>query len=750
MVHADELRASVDDLRVSTPPATEPRYDPALFVNRELSWLEFNERVLGEARDPAVPLLERLKFLCIVAANLDEFFMVRVAGLIGQVTDRVMEVGPDGLTPAEQLARISARTRRMLDDIADVLNQQLLPELAQHGVRLVTMADLDPAARERVSRHFREQVLPILTPLAIDPGHPFPHVRNRSLNLVAMLAHLGGGEDADPAFAVVQVPGVLPRLVPVPASDETGRAFLLLEDVLAGHLEELFPGFRTLGAWPFRVIRNFDLTLEEEEAEDLLQVISEEVRRRDRGNAVRLTVARSVAPSALAMLSKALGVMPEFVFPVDMPLDLPALAAMGEPLADRRGLRDEPFTPVVLPPLRDVEPEDIYAVVAREDVLLHHPYESFDPVVWFIEQAAVDPAVLALKMTLYRTSGDSPIVKALMRAAEAGKSVTALVELKARFDEEANIQWARKMEEAGVHVVYGLVGLKTHCKVALVVRREHEPGVGTVLRRYVHLGTGNYNPTTARLYTDLSLLTARADFAEDVTSLFNLLTSCTAPSQWRKLTIAPLGLHERVLALIEREAQQALEGRPARIIAKMNALVDPDVIAALYRASQAGVSVDLIVRGICCLRAGVPGVSDNIRVRSIVDRFLEHARIWYFEAAGAREVYLSSADWMPRNFVRRVEVMYPIEDPRLRARVIDEILRVQLEDNQKAHEMRPDGSYARVVAPADATPVRSQQVLLRMAREAAQRADSRARNDRPFVLRPTRVRPGKTTTGSSD
>ena len=705
---------------------------PDLFLNRELSGLEFNQRVLNEARSPDVPALERLKFLTIVSGNLDEFFMVRVAGLFGQHTAHVQEVPADGLRVREQLEAIAARARRMFDDMSAIWRDELLPELASHGVRLVQASELDEKGRAFIQSHFRTQVMPVLTPLAIDPGHPFPHLRNKSLNLIAMLSG-SRRNDVAPAFAVVQVPSVLPRLVQVP-SDEGRATFVLLDQVIARFIGELFPGFRCLGAWPFRVVRNFDLSIDEEEAEDLLESVEQEVRRRDRGAAVRLTVDINMAGAAVDMLREAIGISPEFVIAIDGPQNIVDLMAMAEPLESDKSLRDEPFTPQVIQQLRD--DENIFDVIAREDLLLHHPYESFDPVVQLVERAAYDPNVLAIKQTLYRTSGDSPVTKSLMRAAENGKQVTALVEIKARFDEENNILWAKKLEEAGVHVVYGLVGLKTHAKVTLVVRRE-----GDHLRRYVHLGTGNHNPSTARLYTDLSFFTARPEFGEDATSLFNLLTSCTAPPTWRTLTIAPLGLHERVLGLIERETAFARSGKRARIIAKMNSLVDPDVIMALYRASNAGVQIDLIVRGICCLRPGLPGVSERIRVTSIVDRFLEHARVFFFEAGGASEVFAASADWMPRNFQRRVEVMFPIEDERLKTRIVNEVLRYQLEDNVKASRLAPDGRYIPVVRGENEAPLRCQRRFLETAKHMAELADARARRDRPFVVRPVRTRP---------
>jgi polyphosphate kinase len=722
--------------RDSREPPIPVEGDRSLFINRELSWLEFNQRVLDEAHDPSVPLLERLKFAAITAVNLDEFLMVRVAGLLGQIHDDVHTVPADGLSAREQVEAIVKRVRTMRDDLNAAIVKKILPELAARNVRLLSLADLDRAAREELAATFREHVLPVLTPLAIDPGHPFPHLRNKSLNIIAMLSGTHR-QDASRAFALVQVPSVLPRLVRVriAENESTKAAYVLLDQLIALHMGELFPGFRCLGAWTFRVIRNFDLSVDEEEAEDLLESVKQEVRRRDKGNAVLMTIDAGAAREAVDMLRESIGLEHGLVLPVDGPLAVPDLVAMGETLSDPT-LRDEAFTPQVLPPFR--EADNVFAVIAREDVLLHHPYESFDPVTRFIEDAAADPEVLAIKQTLYRTSGDSPIVKALMRAAENGKQVTALVEIKARFDEENNIVWARKLEEAGVHVVYGLLGLKTHVKAALVVRRE----AGRV-KRYVHLGTGNYNPHTARGYTDLSYFTARTDIAEDTQSLFNLLTSCTAPATWRKLIVAPLGLHERVLGLIEREAAFARGGKRGRIMAKMNSLVDPDVITALYRASQAGVDIDLNVRGICSLRPGIPGVSERIRVRSIVDRFLEHSRIFVFEAGGAQEVYAGSADWMQRNFTRRVEVMFPIEEAALKARVIDEILGIQWEDDAKARALAPDGSYTRITPPPGRAPRRSQARFLQRARDAAERADAKVRRERPFIVRPVRNRPTK-------
>jgi polyphosphate kinase len=691
--------------------------DPRLFINRELSWLAFNERVLAEAKDGSLPLLERLKFFAIVSSNLDEFFMVRVAGLRRQLASGVAETGADGLLPAEQLAAIADRVHAMVADQYRVWNGDLRPGLAAAGLHLVAADDLDGPQRAAARAHFVTAVLPALTPLAVDPGHPFPHLRNKSLNVALLLRReelLRRARRAEPrpdALAVVQVPVMLHRLVPLPAP--SGRAFILLEDLIAVFAGDLFPGWSVLRTATFRVTRNWDLNLDEEESEDLLSTIQEELRRRDRGAAVRLQIDAD-APAELAeALTVALRLGPADVYQVPGPLQPTDLTTLGE-LEPRPELRVEPFVAAVPALVRRAE--SMRDVVAAGDLLLHHPYESFEPVVRFIEEAADDPDVLAIKQTLYRTSGDSPFVRALSRAAENGKQVAVLVELKARFDEANNIVWARRLEESGVHVVYGLIGLKTHCKVALVVRRE---GLG--IRRYVHLGTGNYNPQTARQYTDLSLFTAREPFGEDVTALFNMLTGYADAPRWRRLAVAPGGLRERVVGLIEREAERARTGEPARIVAKMNALVDPAVIRALYAASRAGVEIDLLVRGICCLRPGVPDVSETIRVTSIVDRFLEHSRLFAFGAGERAEVFLSSADWMPRNFDRRVEVLFPVEDPVARARLLADVLGAALRDNAKGRRLAADGAYLPLDADGDAAPLlRSQLALLEAARRGAE------------------------------
>jgi len=719
---------------VGKPPVVNDPAAAKLFINRELSWLGFNERVLEEARDPSVPLVERLKFVAIVASNLDEFFMVRVAGLKQQLSGNVAETPPDGLTAAEQLAAISTRAHAMMTDLYGAWRNDIEPGLARVGIRRVAPAELTPDQKAHLSAYFAREVWPVLTPLAVDPGHPFPMLRNRSLNLAVFMHRekekVGRRETM---VAVVQVPSVLPRITEVPlpagaagsalsdgsngavAPGATRFAYMLLEDLITMHAGELFPGFRVLGCSPFRVTRNFDLSIDEDEADDLLKTIQKELRRRERGSAVRLEIAHDTPIEVVVFLRQALRLETDDVYLFEAPLHLADLAPLGA-RDDMREYRDEAFSPQIVPPLQEYD--DIFRVIAQRDILLQHPYESFEDVVEFISEAADDPNVLAIKQTLYRTSADSPIVRALIRAAENGKQVTAVVELKARFDEAPNIQWARTLEDSGVHVVYGLIGLKTHCKVALVVRRE-----GNRIKRYVHLSTGNYNPSTARIYGDLSYFTARDAYADDAGALFNLLTGYSSPPSWKRFAIAPHGLQDRIIALIEREAAMGSRGR---IIAKMNALVDAQVIKALYRASQAGVSIDLIVRGICCLRPGVPGTSDNIRVISIVDRFLEHARIFHFGNGGKREVYLSSADWMPRNFQRRIEVMFPVDDEGLRDRVIDEILGIALKDNVKARRLMSDGRYVRRQPEAAAdgqsveTSLRSQYRFMELAREKAQ------------------------------
>ena len=693
---------------VAQPPSLEELASRELLINRELSWLEFNARVLEEARDPSVPLLERLKFHCIFSSNLDEFYMVRVAGLRQQELATIVEPSADGMTTQAQLEAIAARTHDLVETQYTDFRKQIVPGLKAAGIELLRPKHLKPEEQAFVSKYFHDEVFPVLTPLAVDPGHPFPHLANRSLNCAITLKKRKRAQPAG-ILGIVQVPSVLPRLLQLPGPG--ARRLLLLEDVIAMHVAELFPDSAPTQCHPFRVTRDSDIDVDEDEAVDLLQAIQKELKRRDRGVAVRLEVAHDADLLVVESLCAAVRMSPRDVFRVAGPLNLPDFMQVTSD--ERKELHDEPFAPQFEPRLAGND--STFDIVRAGDVLLHHPYDSFQPVIEFIEDAASDPGVLAIKQTLYRTGSDSPIVKALQKAAENGKQVTALVELRARFDEASNIRWAQKLEETGVHVVYGVLGLKTHCKAALVVRREP-----TGLRRYVHLSTGNYNPTTARLYTDCSLLSADPALGEDVGALFNFLTANSLPAQWKKLAIAPLKLRDRVIELIEREASFGPRGR---LVCKLNALVDSTVIHALYKASTAGVQIDLLVRGICCLRPGVKGVSERIRVIKVVDRFLEHPRVLYFENGGKPEVYLSSADWMPRNFQRRVEVLFPIEAPELRERLMHEVLGVALADNCKASVLGPDGQYQRVQPRPGEALLRSQQRFLEIARVRAAGGD---------------------------
>ena len=671
---------------------------PAQFINRELSWLEFNQRVLDEAIDATNPLLERLKFFCIVNSNLDEFFEVRVAGLKQQIESDVVERTFDGMTASETFRAITARMRRMVQDQYTCWREQLLPALAKNGIRIMAVTGLEPEDIPWLQEYFRTQVRPVLTPLAIDPAHPFPQLLNKSLNLIVRL-EMSRDHEVLKHLAVVQIPRILPRMVKLPRAD--GRQdYVDLCELIGHYLADLFPGTRIVGYWGFRVTRNSELYIDEEETANLLKAVETELHNRRKGDAVRLEVEQECPPFIREALLKTLRLTEDDVYAVNGPLNPTGLMALYE--GDHSPeLRDPPFIAPIARALRG-QP-DIFAAIRERDILLHHAYENFSSVVDFLEQAATDPNVLAIKQTLYRTGGDLRIIGALENAVRNGKQVTAVVELRARFDEANNIQWARHLEESGVHVVYGLVGYKIHGKSCLVVRRE-----GRDIRRYVHLATGNYNPNTARLYTDLGLLTCRPAFGEDATNFFNLLTGICQFQPLQKLLIAPFELHERMLQLIEREAEHARQGLPARIIVKINSLAERRIIEALYSASQAGVKIDLIVRGICSLRPGVKGLSENITVRSIVDRFLEHSRIFYFENACQPQVFIGSADWLPRNFFRRIEVVFPVEDGVLRERVIQEILAVPLADNTKARFLQPDGNYVCARPAKGQTPHRSQ------------------------------------------
>lgn len=676
--------------------AFPPPRDHALYVNRELSLLAFQQRVFEEARDPATPLLERVRFLSIVASNLDELFMIRVAGLRQQLAAGVGELPVDGLAPAATLAAIRREVIALQTAMGDCWNGELLPLLAEAGLHVLDHSQLTEAQRTQARRYFDEFVFPILTPLAVDPGRPFPHISNLSLNLAVMVEDPGGAAH----FARVKVPATLPRLVPLGhsavsgATGEAGRfEFVWIEQLIAAHVDALFPGMEVLEVHPFHVVRDAEILLQEMEAADLLETIEQGVRQRRFGSVVRLAASASMPPIMRDLLAENLDLQPGDVYQSDPPLALAGLSALAS--VDRRDLKYPPFQPATPARLTSGEDEDLFAAIRRHDVLLHHPFDSFAPVVEFLRAAARDPDVVAIKMTLYRVGKNSPVVEALLEAAQAGKQVAVLVELKARFDEESNIGWARALEAEGVHVVYGLLGLKTHSKITLVVRRE-----GNGLRRYVHLSTGNYNAVTSTVYTDLGLFTCDADVGDDAGHLFNTLTGYSREREYRKLLVAPHRLRDRLLALIEREIAHQRDGRGGHAIFKANALVDEAMMDALIRASCAGVRLQLIVRGICCLRPGVPGATENVEVRSVVGRFLEHSRIYWFRNGGQDEVYLGSADLMRRNLDRRVEVVFPVEDRHLLRHLRDEVLESYLRDNARARRMRPDGGYERV-EPAD-------------------------------------------------
>jgi polyphosphate kinase len=677
------------------------------FISRELSWLEFNQRVLDEALDSSNPLLERVKFFCIVSSNLDEFFEVRVAGLKQQIESDVVGRSIDGMTATETFRAINRRVRKMIEQQYACWREDLRPALARHAIRFLNYDNLTAKDRQWLESYYHSQVRPVLTPLAIDPAHPFPQLLNKSLNMMVQLEMTRDGETLK-HLAVVQVPRVLPRLVKLPRADST-QEYVFLGHMIGCFLADLFPGTSILGYWHFRVTRNSELYIDEEEVGNLLKAVENELHNRRKGDAVRLEVEKDTPKSIQETLLAHLRLDEEDLYVIDGPLNPTRLMAVYE--GDHSPeLRDPPFVAPVAPAFRD-QP-DMFAVIRERDVLLHHPYENFNSVVEFLEQAASDPKTLAIKQTLYRTGGDPRIVGALMQAVRNGKQVTVVVELRARFDEANNILWAGKLEEAGVHVVWGLVGYKIHAKMTLVVRRDDDS-----IRRYLHLGTGNYNPTTARVYTDVGLMTARPELGEDATNLFNLLTGICQFQGTKKLLVAPFELHARMMTLIKRETANAKKNIPARIIAKMNSLVDADIIQALYDASQAGVQIDLIVRGICCLRPGVKGLSENITVRSIVDRFLEHSRIFYFENACQPEVFVGSADWMPRNFFKRIEVVFPIDDGALRERVVAEILGTTLSDNARSSLLQPDGSYKAAVVKKGIPLRRSQSMFVEMSLE---------------------------------
>jgi polyphosphate kinase len=693
--------------------------DPSLYVNRELSWLEFNRRVLEEAQGPHTPSLEKLKFASIFSSNLDEYFMVRVGGLSRILNADVDSIDASGRTVRQQLDEIAEKVRALVTEQYGCIMKDVLPRLTKARMFIHRIDELDKKERKRLEEHFEAQVFPVLTPLAVDAGHPFPFLANLRLNLMVVFKEASGIK-VPQAYAFVEVPSILPRLVPANAETE-GHHFILLEDLICEHIQRLFPGMEIRNTIAFRVTRNHDYDLHEDEVMDLLKSVEAEIRDRSDKIAVRLEVEPDAPKKVIQLLARQLGIEERFIYEINGPINIRDFLSLYELPVDTSH-KDPPFNPRI--PQRLAADKDIFTIIREGDVLLHHPYDSFAVVMDFLNTAADDPDVLAIKQTLYRIGKDSPVVGALRRASENGKQVTAVVELKARFDEESNIDLSRQMEESGINAVFGFVRWKIHCKATLIVRRE-----GKRLRRYVHVSTGNYNTVTAKIYTDIGLLTCNPDFGDDVSALFNVLTGFnswiggdlpttkTVASMFHKFMISPVTAHERLISLIDREIQKSTPKKRGRIIAKMNALVDTKIIRKLYEASRAGVRIDLIVRGICCLRPGVPEISENIRVLSILDRFLEHSRIFYFHNGGNPEIYSGSADWMPRNFRKRAEILYPIEDTELKARIIDEILMTYLGDNVKARLMQPDGSYVRVTPKGGAKPVRSQSALIAIARE---------------------------------
>ena len=720
-----------------------PYSKPEYFYNRELSWLLFNRRVLEEAKDSSLPLFDRLKFLSITSSNLDEFFMIRVASLKDMVQVKYNKKDISGMTPAEQLAAINERTHLFVKDQYDIFNRSLIPALEKEGVHgLSHYENLSEKQSKYVDRYFTDEVYPVLTPMAVDSSRPFPLIRNKTLNIGAILrmkkdkaaggqfrdlylSHGNkkkGADSNDTDFATVQVPSVLPRFVEIPSEQKGEKTFILLEQIIEKNIGKLFVNYEIESVFPYRIMRNADLSIEEDEAADLLIEIERQLKKRQWGQAIRLEVEDGMDKRLLKKLRQELKIKEEDIFKINGPLDLTFLMKLSG-LEGYDKLRTPKYTPQ---PAKWLNGEDhLFDQIRDHDVLLHHPYETFDPVVDFVKQASKDPNVLAIKQTLYRVSSHSPIIASLAAAAENGKQVTVLVELKARFDEENNIIWARKLEQAGCHVIYGLVGLKTHSKITLVVRKE-EDGI----RRYVHLGTGNYNDSTAKLYTDMGLLTCRKAIGEDATAVFNMLSGYSEPAFWNKLAIAPIRLRDRFTQLINREKEFAKKGKKAFIRAKMNSLCDAGIISSLYEAAAAGVKIELVVRGICCLKTGMPGISENITVRSIVGDFLEHSRIFHFYNNGFEEVYMGSADWMPRNLDKRVEILFPVEDDALKAEVIH-ILDIQLADNEKARILQKNGTYRRAAKGGHAK-LNSQKYFCEEAKRAQKERKKQNKNTHTF------------------
>ncbi|HYL77844.1 MAG TPA: polyphosphate kinase 1 [Bryobacteraceae bacterium] len=713
---AKKTKSAARQIPAEVPAAIDLK-DPSLYINRELSLLAFQRRVLEEADDERNPLLERVKFLSILGSNLDEFFMVRVAGLISQMDAGILDVGPDGMSPRAQLVAIRREMKRLYADAYRCLVAKLYPALEQSGIQILEYSALNDTQLRVTGNYFSETVFPVLTPLAFDPGRPFPHISNLSLNMAVLIRDPQGTEH----FARVKVPDSLPPLVPVNRSGKptpkrklsaSRLEFVWLEQLIAAQLPSLFPGMQVLEAYPFHVTRDADMAIKELEAEDLLESIEEGVRQRRFGSVVRMMVSEDMPTTMLDILTSNLEVEPSDIYRIKGPLSLSRLMHVYN--LDRPDLKDVPFVPAIPPVLAEASAEeDIFALISRQDILLHHPFDSFQPVVDWLNKAATDPNVLAIKACLYRVGRKALVVQALLKAIEEEKQVATLVELKARFDEESNIEWARALEDEGVHVVYGLIGLKIHCKVMMVVRRE-----GDRIARYVHLSTGNYNAVTAHFYTDIGMFTANEEIGDDVTHLFNYLTGYSAKSDYQRLLVAPVNMRARIQAMILREIDNQNQGLKGHLIFKMNALVDPDIIRLLYRASQAGVKIQLLTRGICALRPGLPGISDNIEVTSIVGRFLEHSRVYYFRNGGDEEMYLGSADMMPRNLDHRVEILFPLAEERLIARVRDEFLATYLSDTVKARRMLSDGTYVRRKPGPGKRPVNAQEVLMPKRRSA--------------------------------
>ena len=663
--------------------------NPEYYYNRELSWVLFNKRVLSEALDKQIPLFERLKFLSITASNLDEFFMIRVASLKDMVNANYLKPDIAGMTAKQQLEKLNVATHDLVAMQCKTYNQSLLPLLKKNGLNVIKKNEnLTKEQQKYVDTYFEDNVYPVLTPMAVDSSRPFPLIRNKSLNIGALVKKKNAEDEKNEyEFATVQVPSVLPRIVSIPSNQIEQKSVILLEEIIERNINKLFLNYDIVTTCKFRIMRNADLTIDEEEAADLLKEIEKQIKKRQWGEVIRLEVEEKIDKRLLKIITSELSISEEEIYYISGPLDLTFLMKMYG-MNGFESQKTLAYTPQQVPQIKDGI--SIFECIRKQDILLHHPYQTFEPVVNFIKEASKDPNVLAIKQTLYRVSGNSPIISALAQAAENGKQVSVLVELKARFDEENNIVWAKKLEHAGCHVIYGLVGLKTHSKITLVVRKE-EDGI----RRYVHLGTGNYNDATAKLYSDIGLFTCKEAFGEDATAVFNMLSGYSEPLTWNKLSLAPLWLKDRFLYLIEREKENAIRGYSSRIIAKVNSLCDKDIIDALYDASKAGVKIDLIVRGICCLKVGIESVSENIRVRSIVGNFLEHGRIFYFDNNKNPEIYCGSADWMPRNLERRVEILFPVEQPDLKEKVLH-ILQLELEDTVKAHLMQKDGTYAKI------------------------------------------------------